>query len=285
MNKIKNILSFTFPYIALLSSLFLVSPAALAEEPASIPVKDVTLIDPEKLEIRAGAFIIRNADTNLVLVGQNSGVGVALDLDSALGLNSSADSPRLDIQYKFTPEHGINFSYYPVNRKGSKVLLQDIIIDGEVFLQGAEVSTTFNTASYNLAYNYTLFNHNKIRLDAKAGLNITTFQFGINSKSDDLNERFVATAPLPTFGFTIKYKVYNKLYLRTNWELFFLSYEEYSGTQTEMSLSLEHQTFKSFGFGAGINKYFLKLNLDQDDFAGTIENSYTGYLVYMIYKY
>jgi hypothetical protein len=237
------------------------------------------------LTIRAGTFVIRNANTDIRVDDPLLGAGVVIDLDKTLDMDSSSDSPRLDIQYKFNPYHGIDFSWYPVRRSGEKELLQNLSIRDTLFPAGTNVKSYFNTNTYKLAYNYTMFNHSQLQLNTVAGITTTTFDFGVESPPNSLDEHFFISAPLPILGFSFRYGFTEKLYLRTNWEIFFLHYNDYSGTQTESNIAFEHQTFKNMGIGVGVNKYFLKLRADKNDFAGTIENGYTGYLLYGIFSF
>ena len=50
------------------------------------------------LTIRAGAFVIRNANTDIRVDDPLLGTGIVIDLDKTLDMDSSSDSPRLDIR-------------------------------------------------------------------------------------------------------------------------------------------------------------------------------------------
>ena len=190
---------------ALFFSIIMPTPDAHAEDtPGNSQYNNLT--------IRASAFVIRNANTDIRVDDPLLGVGVVLDLDKTLDMDSSSDSPRLDIQYKFNPYHGIDFSWYPVRRRGEKELLQNLSIRDTLFPAGTNVKSYFNTNTYKLAYNYTMFNHSKLKLNTVAGITTTTFDFGVESPPNSLDEHFFISTPLPILGFSFRYGFTEKLF-------------------------------------------------------------------------
>lgn len=240
---------------------------------------------PDRFSVRLGGFIVRNANTEVRVDDKNAGIGAVIDVDQALDLNSSADSPRIDMYYRFNPRHRVELGWYPVFRRGDKVLLEDLDIRDELFPAGTRVKSFFDTNTYKLSYSYSFFRQQGVELGVSVGLHITTFHFGVDAKGFGLEESFTVTAPLPIFGVNLKYPLTRKFSVYSSWQIFALQYNNYSGSQTDFLLGLEHQTFEHVGFGAGVNRYVLDLKIENSDFRGTIENSYAGYLAYTIVRF
>ena len=77
------------------------------------------------------------------------------------------------------------------------------------------------------------------------------------------------SAPLPTFGLRLGYKISPNWYLRYVSETFFIEIEDtLKGTLLNYELDLEYRVSPRFTVGAGISRISTDLDADDDDWKG-----------------
>ena len=90
------------------------------------------------------------------------------------------------------------------------------------------------------------------------------------------------TAPLPVFGFRLDYAITPKWLVRTKYELFFLdNFDTYRGALNDFTIAIEHHTFKHVGFGFGLNRSSLDLEIDEDNKRGAFSTVLSGLMLYV----
>lgn len=84
-------------------------------------------------------------------------------------------------------------------------------------------------------------------------------------------------------GFYLRYNISRRWRFNANSQFFFLRYEDFEGSLTDVRLNVEHQTFRHVGFGLGLNRIDFDIEADSsdDDFRGTFENVNEGLQAYI----
>jgi hypothetical protein len=264
------------------SLLFFIKPA-FAENPAS---QDTPW---EKFSLNAGYFI-SNTNTDLSL---GSGLGVTVDVEELLGLDTTNSVFRVDTFWRFTDNrrHRFDLTWFSFRRDGSTTIGKDIEYEDDegninTIVAGTQVNTKFNLDIYKAAYSYSFFQDDRMDLAANIGLYVMPIDIGLQATgafNADETERF--TAPLPTLGIRMDFAITPKWFLRSGFEIFYLEINEFTGTIYESHAAIEYLPWKHFGFGLGFNTFHLDIDADgedypQIDFVGELNFKYTGLLLY-----
>ena len=84
------------------------------------------------------------------------------------------------------------------------------------------------------------------------------------------------------FGFRLDYAFAPKWQVRTKYELFFLdNFDTYQGALNDFTIAVEHRTFKHVGFGFGLNRSSLDLEIDDGSKQGSFSSVLSGLMLYM----
>jgi len=264
------------------SLLFLIQPA-FAENPAS---QDTPW---EKFSLDLGYFIA-NTDTSIRL---GSGLGVSVDVEDLLGLDTTNSAFRVDASWRFTDNrrHRLDFQWFSFRRDGSRTIGEDIHYkdkDGieQTIDAGTHVESFFDFDIYEVAYSYSFFQDDRIDLAGSLGLYVMPIEFGLTA-TGLLNvggsESF--TAPLPTLGVRADFAITPKWFFRSGIKVFYLEIGEFSGSILEANAAIEYLPWKHLGFGLGLDSLNVQVEADGEDypgidFKGEVDFQYTGLLLY-----
>jgi len=270
-------------FVCLVAGLIFFVQPAWAENPAS---NDTPW---EKFSLNAGYFI-SDTNTNLSL---GSGLGVTVDVEELLGLDTTNSVFRVDAFWRFTDNrrHRLDFTWFSFRRDGSTTVGQDFTIKDDAGNEinipaGSQVNTKFDLDIYRAAYSYSFFQDDRMDLAANIGLYVMPIDIGIDASgfvNIDETQRF--TAPLPTLGIRMDFAITPKWFLRSGFDVFYLEIKNFKGTIFESHAAIEYLPWKNLGFGLGFNTFDLNIEADgedypQIDFKGNLEFKYTGLLLY-----
>ena len=263
-------------------------PSAFAEEKAALKMPDN--LTWRKAGISFGAFA---SSTNSDIRLSAKGLGVGIDLEEVLGLDTSSTVFRLDGFWRFSDNlrHRADLSWFSLNREGETALGQSIVIDGITYPVGTYVETTLNMDIYKAAYSYSFLQDDRIDIAVGIGLYIMPIEFKLSASG--LLTSTVAesiTAPLPVFGLRADFSLTPKWILRTRADVFYLEYEQFKGSIYSTSLGIEYKAFKHVGFGLATDIFNLAVEAEGEDypeinFFGKFEYRYLGAMLYAKYYF
>ena len=242
----------------------------------------------EKFSFQGGAFFA--ALNNRVTAGPE-GAGVAIDLEQALGLDSSSTVFRLGTLYRIGEKrrHRVDLDYLYFNRESTKTVGQGIVVDNVSIAPGTVVNTTFNYQIIRAAYSYSFFQDNRMDLAASFGLFVMPIEFDISASGLGSSEGdFSFTAPLPALGLRGDFAITPRWMLRTNLDFFYLEYDRFEGVLIDARFAVEYNPWEHFGFGLGLDSFKLKLSAEGEDypsvdFLGNITSQFFGVQLYARY--
>ena len=265
------------PAIALLMGLMAVSPAAVhAAEPVAFP---------ETFMIRLSSYNVSSADTDIA-VFSSSGIGTTVNFDNDLGGENSVTIPRIDAYYRFNERHRIDFTSFRTKRDGKKTIDIDIDLGDESFVIGDTVESTLEFSLIRIGYAYSFYHSPSIELSMTAGLNVNYYDFDYGLASGGSSDSSGVSAPLPTFGLRLGYKINSRWYLRYVSETFFIEIDDaLEGALLNYELDIEYRFDKSFILGAGISRISTDLDVDDSDWQGRLTDSNRGFLLYGAYYF
>ena len=276
------------PVLVLMAFLTALCPPVFAEENTTKPKTENLPWD--KYTINLGSFL-SSSDSNVRLSAQ--GVGVGIDVEEALGLDTTTTVFRADGMWRFTDNrrHRADLSWFAIRRTGETTLGQDIVVDGVTYPTGTAVDSAFDLDVFKAAYSYSFFQDDRMDIGAGLGLYIMPVSFELNAAGLLNGEASASvTAPLPVFGLRADFALTPKWFIKSSVDLFYLEYEQFKGTIFDTRAAVEWKAFKHVGFGLGIESFNLGIEAEGDDYpeidlVGQINYKYFGALLYATFYF
>lgn len=244
----------------------------------------------ENFSFNAGLF----ASRSVTEVRFGSGLGVEVNLEDALGMESDTNVFRVESYWRFTKnkKHRADFSWFSLHRTASKKISDDVTIkppDGEEIHipTGTEVKSKYNMDIFQLNYSYSFIQDDRLDFAGIAGLYIMPISLGLDVTGlvdEQVDQSF--TAPLPALGLRLDILLTQKWYFRSSTQLFYLQYEDYTGSLTSARTAVEYNPWKHVGLGLGVDALNLSLQADDNasipgfDLRGNVDFSYIGLYLY-----
>jgi hypothetical protein len=235
---------------------------------------------PDRFMIRGGYAYVFNADTTFAING-SAGAGALVDYGRVFNGEREDSAWRIDSLYRFNPKHSIGFSYYDVNRRGSRQLTADLVIDEITYAAGAQVTSELDIAMYRFLYNYSFHHDEKVELAGSVGLYFADIGLGLSADFTCIGSPSCTglprtagaatsnlTVPLPSLGFVANYKFTPRLKGQARFDWFYIETDQFKGAMNEFYLGLEYRLFKHFAVGAAYNRLDVKVDYAPNSGAG-----------------
>jgi hypothetical protein len=253
----------------------------------------VAEVEAEKFKVAVGGYLVAHQSTQIFTTADSFPLGFNIDYQDDLGMDTKAQSFRLDSHYRFNPKHKIEFSYYRIHTDATTVSRQELIFgDGDyVFSAGAKIESYLNMDIFKLNYAYSFYHSEQVELSAGIGLHTIKTTSGLTGEAT-LNGDEVGTAkeainflaPLPVLGFRMAYNATEKFEIIGSADYFGLNINNFSGYFTDIRIAGEYSIFDNFGIGAGLNFTVLDLQVDKG-YKVKISQGVSGVLAYLSYRY
>jgi hypothetical protein len=216
------------------------------------------------------------------------GLGISVDVEDALDMDSSVSVFRVDGLWRFSRNlrHRLDLGWFDISRDANTTLLQDIQIGDTLFPLGTEVTSSFDLQVFKGAYSYSFFQDDRMDLGVSFGLFVMPVAFEIDASGGfEGHERESITAPLPVLGLRADFAITPKLFLKYNLDFFYLEIDQFEGAVTDNKLVLEYNAFKYIGFGIGLERFNIYIKAEGEDypnidFNGSFQFSYFGLMAY-----
>jgi len=255
--------------------------AALAAPSLAVSQTPESELLDGKFYFRVGGQAFTQYSTTLRVDSETLGRGTELTFESDTNLEEKINVARLDGRYRFTDRHSMAFSYYDVDRTGSRIIDLDIKWADLIFPDGIRVDSRFRQRILKLSYAYTFLIRPKGVMAVSAGLHTMRFDAGLQALDLSRRERSAtADAPLPVFGIRGQYRFADRWRLVGQMEWFDVKTGDFSGTFSDAILSVEHDTWDRFGLGFGFNSFSLDVRSGDEDLKGIIDIEFDSFVVY-----
>ena len=243
----------------------------------------------ERFSINLGGFVT-TMNSDISIDGQEMGLGVNINLEDALGLNTSTAVIRGELEYHFGSKRRsyVRMGYFGLFRNASKTLENQLEIGGSVFPVGMEIVSKYNMQIFRGMYDYAYFKDERFMLGVSGGLYVLPLDFSI-STGDVINESAKVIAPLPVLGFRNTFLIAPKVIFKQSVEFLYVKTESFKGLISDLNVWIEYNPFKHFGFGLGFNTFRFNFSayetIGSRDFKGTLSTDFTGLLLYGRYYF
>jgi hypothetical protein len=239
----------------------------------------------KRFSFNLGGYIA-DINSSVYLGSGTLGLGASVDVEDALGLDSSMSVLKAGISYRFgsSRRHMLGLQYYDFRRNSTKTLETEIKWEDKTYTAGTTVESYLNIGVIKAGYGYAFFQDDRISLAASIGLFICPIEGGISAAGVGTAEESI-TAPLPVVGMNFDFAITPKLFLKQSLEVFYLEIGDFKGSINSFTIACEYNFWKNVGFGIGYDMFDLKLEANGSDypnidFIGKVEFAYSGLLLY-----
>jgi len=227
-----------------------------------------------------------------------SGLGLSIDAEDLLGLDSTTTAFRTDLLWRFSENrrHRLDFSWFSLNRSGNRIITEDIRFEKDdgttvVVPAGTGVEGHFDLDIYQLGYSYSFFQDDRVDLAAGLGLYVMPIDFGLSASglvNESASESF--TAPLPVFTLRMDLALTPEWFVRTGSQVFYVEYGSFTGSLVEFRGAVEYIPWQHVGLGLGFDTFNVAVEADGNDWpnvdlVGKFEYNYTALQLYVKFLY
>lgn len=243
----------------------------------------------DKFKLSVGGYSVFRYDSTISLTQTDVGVGISFTPEETLGWDGEQTVARLDGHYRFNDNHALTVSWYKIGLNGARALDRDIEwvdSNGDTITipAGTGVSSGLDYDIYKVGYLWSFYHNEKVELSVGAGLHVTTVAMDLSADttSSGIDARNAdTTLPLPVLSFRMGYQMSEawRWFLVT--ELFALSFDNWSGTYSDVELGVEYRINKHLGAGLGIGSNALRVNEESGATRFDYDNRLSGAFLFL----
>jgi len=254
----------------------MVSPAQ-AEEPQA-----------DKFRLAIGGYALARYDSNISMSNPDLGVGISINPQDTLGIDTENTVLRIEGYYRIRPKHALTYAWYSINSTGNKIIEEEFewVDPGGnpiTIPVGAQVISKLDYDIFKVGYLWSFHHSDKVELGVGAGLHITRLTMALDASSTPSGtlQNVNTTVPLPVVSFVLNYNVTPKFgwYLKT--EAFALKFDDWLGTYRDTTFGMEYRAWKHVALGAGLSSNSLEIEEQDPNFHLEFNSSITGALLYV----
>ena len=284
-------------FVGLLLCLLLLPPFAQAFDASEKPLEASDKPLEEKKRFTRWYFSLGPywalLDTDLSVGINSNALGLTLDVEKLLGLETQTFTFRIDGAYRAgrNGRHRVGLSWFAFYRTGENTLAEDVELPpdlggGEIPI-GTTLEGKFNIDIIKATYRYSIILDDRIDLNVGGGLYIAPVTFGVGVKDTNFEETSL-TAPLPVVGLGLIAALTPRWYVMGQADLMYLEIGNYKGGVQNNVLGVEYRPFKKVGFGLRAESLKLRVEVEDktdvpglENFIGDLRFKYVGGSVYM----
>jgi len=215
-------------------------------------------------------------ETNLRFESSNGFLGARINFEDHLGLTKSQVMPMISTVFNIKNRANIIAYYYGIPRKSYYTTKNEFDYNGEVIEAGTEIRAHFNTNVYSIGYMHDVFVDTKSRLGLFINFYVLTFNTGISSNNELIDQSFRIAAPLPHIGVMTSYKLHPKIGLTGLFSFFFLSVGKFGGSIHTLGAQVDFDLTRWLDLGCGYYLFDLNLEAETTNFTGLFDFMYQG---------
>jgi hypothetical protein len=183
--------------------------------------------------------------------------------------------------------------YFNNSTTRNAVLTEDVEWGEYVFKSGSNVESKNKFEVYELAYEYRFIQRPTWELVGTLGVHATDLAVRIQGTADvlDANGNVTSTqfstktasvlAPLPVIGLRAGWVVAPDWYLTAQGQFFSLNTGGYDGNWSDVGVGATWMFHRNFGLGLGYNRFYTRVEFDDENFDGRLKFGYNGLRVWL----
>lgn len=241
---------------------------------------DPSIGSPRALEFRLGAFY-NTIDSTVQRFGEDGRPGDEVVLEDVLGTPETDTTLQAHLLMRFMFYQRLEAGYFDLGRDASTVLDRDIVVGGETFPAGTEVTTSQDSQTLQFLYGYSLLRDAQKEFGVSAGLHYTRSEIVLFSAATQQRVELETEIPLPTIGAFGSVALANRWSVQADLRAFALEFDRYEGNMAFASVRLERDFGRHFAAGIGFNYYRTRLESQEVSDRGVYEATRFGPLLYV----
>jgi hypothetical protein len=260
--------------------------ALLATAPTAL-AGDAPDLLTDSFQVAIGTFAI-SSEPSVQLNGEAS-TGDKVDFDEKLG-GGDEQRVRLDSHWRLgdTGRHKVKLIGFSMSRDRTSTIDEEFEWGGDVYPIDAKVKAEFKFSVIEAAYEYAFLQRDNYELNGSIGLHYTSMDASLKAEAAssggtltaDIDNSASVDAPLPVIGLRGMWNLSHNFWLDATAQFFALSIDDYDGNLQDYRLLLTWQPKKWAGIGVGYNRFSVDVDVDKDDFNGSLDWTYSGPIIY-----
>jgi len=208
-----------------------------------------------------------------------------IDFDDSLGVDESSTLLMAQLRWKFGESRKWSLwgQYFSNNATGEAVLIQDVEWQDVIFREGSFVAAGVDLAVTRVFIGRSFVKNQQHDFGIGAGihnLDLSVFIEGDVTSDDGSTEFFRGdqdkSQPLPNVGLWYFFSPARKWLIHTRVDWISASIGDYNGTLWNASFGVNYQAFRHVGFDLSYTYFNLNLKVDNSDWRGEVDMTYTG---------
>jgi len=261
----------------------LISFSAGTAYAGGVSVADSKILD--RWTLRVGGYLT-GLSTDLRLDNPITGEeGTSISLEDDLGFSSSESVPRLNLGLILGKRHLLRVGWYKTERESTTTITEEIEWGDETFPINVDIGAFYNTEFLNFAYTYYFYSSEKTALGITGGLVLANLGSGVGIKLGGLDfdrEDDISTEiPVPQLGFSVATYLGKKFVFSATLGYIAFNLDDWEGSVATAIVSVEHRTWKNFGFGAGYSFADYDVDLLEANLLGNFQYEISGFELYL----
>lgn len=214
------------------------------------------------------------------------GLGDRFDFEKELGLEDSRTLLRLGLEWRIRRRHQLNFGYYSLSRSGTATLTREIRFGDRTFPIDVDVEGEFQTEIFEFSWMWWVVLREKLAFGVSAGgvsvLAADASLRAVDADAGRIEEDASLDAPVPLFGFGLRYAMPHRLVFRAEARLITaITVDGISGETIDLRAALEHRTTEHFGVGLGYSSLSYDVDAEKERLRGNVQYTLSGLQLYL----
>lgn len=276
------------------SLLFCLSALALASAPITVSAQDADYHPAISDNFVLGIGAFRSDNTFKISAGGRDIENDEIDFGNSVGVDDSNTLFNAQLRWKFGKKRkwSIWGQYFENNAKGDATLTEDVEWQGLVFREGTFVEAGVDIAVTRLFLGYSFVKNDQHDFGVGAGihnLDIGAFIGGeamINDETTGYQREEVGGSQiLPNIGTWYNFSPAKKWLLHGRVDWISANIDKYDGTMWNFNAGVNFQAWRHVGFDLSYQYFNIDLKVDDDDWIGGAEMTYSGPIISMTFTW
>lgn len=236
---------------------------------------------PDRTMIQLGALFVLDSNTSVTASDVQTSLGTSIDFERDLDGDTTITTPSFEFYYRFNPRHRLELAAFQLERDGSRTITRSLTFMDRTFSTSTRVDSRIDNDVYKVAYAYSFYHVDQVELAFSAGLNILDYEVELASSQGGFAETAATTAPMPVLGFRMDYAATPRLTVRFRTDTFYFDFEDkIRGSLVELQVGAEYRMFRNFSVGGSLSRLAIDVDVEDDDFKGSVDDLYRGVRLY-----
>jgi opacity protein-like surface antigen len=237
----------------------------------------------DRWTLQIGAYFPQ-VDTTASLNGTGGRVGTSINFEDDLNLTDRKVMPSILASVRLGERWRFEAEYLSLRRSGSRTISRTINWGDSTYPIGATVHSEFDSDIYRLSGGYSFIKDSQRELGIALGLHATDFSTSLSATGVGVRSG-ETLAPLPTIGLYGAYAFSPKWLVSGRVDYFSLSYEDYDGSLTNLSIGVDYRVARNFAVGLAWRHVDYDVSVTKPHFTGGIRYKFNGPALYGVLSF